>query len=77
MAKIGLGAGNPWNSAALGKDVSAAIGAGMKEAPADLKKAAVHITDASLFFRSRKDLNKDYFNCTLNYQALGRRCHIK
>jgi hypothetical protein len=65
MAKIGLVAGKPWDSAALGKDVSAAIAAGMKEALADLKKASTHITDPSLFFRSRKDLDKDYFNRAL------------
>jgi hypothetical protein len=65
MAKIGLAAGKPWDSAALGKDVSAAIAAGMKEALADLKKASTHITDPSLFFRSRKDLDKDYFNRAL------------
>ena len=65
MAKIGLVAGKRWNSSALGKDVSAAIAAGMKEALADLNKGAVHITDPSLFFRSRKDLNKDYFNRAL------------
>ena len=65
MAKIGLVAGKPWNSSAHGKDVSAAIAAGMKDALEDLHKGAVHITDPSLFFRSRKDLNKDYFNRAL------------
>jgi hypothetical protein len=65
MARIGLGAGKPWNSAALGKDVQAAIAAGMEDALAELKKGATHITDPSLFFRSRKDLNKDYFNRAL------------
>ena len=65
MATIGLVAGKPWDSAALGKDVGAAIAAGMKEAMADLKKAEPHITDPSLFFRSRKDLDKDYFNRAL------------
>jgi len=28
-------------------------------------KASQHITDPSLFFRSRKDTNKDYFNRAL------------
>jgi len=65
MAKIGLVPGKAWDSSALGKDVSAAIAEGMKEALAELKKGSTHITDPSLFFRSRKDLNKDYFDRTL------------
>ena len=65
MAKIGLVAGKPWDSASLGKDVSAAIAAGMQDALAELKKGSTHITDPSLFFRSRKDLNKDYYNRAL------------
>ena len=65
MAKIGLGAGKPWNAAAAGDDVRAAIAAGMQDALAELKKGSTHITDPSLFFRSRKDLNKDYFDRAL------------
>jgi hypothetical protein len=65
MASIGLGAGKAWDSSSLDKDVSAAIAAGMKDALAELKKGSLHITDPSLFFRSRKDLNKDYFNRAL------------
>jgi len=65
MAKIGLVAGKPWDSASHDKDVSAAIAAGMKEALAEFKKGATHITDPSLFFRSRKDLDKDYFSRAL------------
>jgi hypothetical protein len=65
MAKIGLGAGKPWDSSSLAEDVRAAVAAGMKEAVADLKEASTKITDPSLFFRSRKDLNKDYFNRAL------------
>jgi hypothetical protein len=65
MAKIGLVAGKPWDSSSLGKDVSAAIEAGMKDALAELKKGSTHITDPSLFFRSREDLNKDYYNRAL------------
>ena len=38
---------------------------GMQDALAELKKASTHITDPSLFFRSRKDLNKDYFDRAL------------
>ena len=65
MAKIGLVAGKPWDSASLGKDVSAAIAAGMQDALAELKKGSTTFTDPSLFFRSRKDLNKDYYNRAL------------
>jgi hypothetical protein len=65
MAKIGLVPGKAWDSSALGKDVSAAIAEGMKDALAELKKGSTHITDPSLFFRSRKDLDKDYFNRAL------------
>jgi hypothetical protein len=65
MAKIGLAAGKPWDSASLDKDVSAAIAAGMQDALAELKKGSTHITDPSLFFRSRKDLNKDYYSRAL------------
>jgi hypothetical protein len=65
MAKIGLGAGKTWDSSSLDKDVRDAIAAGMKEALAEMKQAALKITDPGLFFRSRKDLNKDYFNRAL------------
>ena len=65
MAKIGLGAGQTWNPSAHGADVNAAIAGGMQEALAELKQGATRITDPSLFFRSRKDLNKDYFDRAL------------
>jgi hypothetical protein len=65
MAKIGLAPGKAWDPSALGKDVSAAIAEGMKDALAELKKGSTHITDPSLFFRSRKDLDKDYVNRAL------------
>ena len=65
MARIGLAAGKPWDSSSFGADVSAAIAAGMKDALAELRKGSNHITDPSLFFRSREDLNKDYYNRAL------------
>ena len=37
----------------------------MKEALAELKKGSENITDPSLFFRSRKDTDKDYFDRAL------------
>ena len=64
-AKIGIGAGQPWDSAALGEDVSAAIAAGMQDALAELQAATTTIDDPSLFFRSREDSNKDYFDRAL------------
>ena len=64
-AKIGIGAGQPWDSAALGEDVSAAIAAGMQDALAQLQAATTNIDDPSLFFRSREDSNKEYFDRAL------------
>ncbi|MBW2161895.1 MAG: DUF1254 domain-containing protein, partial [Deltaproteobacteria bacterium] len=69
MAKIGLVPGKAWDSSELGTDVSAAIAEGMKDALTELKKGSTHITDPSLFFRSRKDLNKDYFSRALGVMA--------
>jgi hypothetical protein len=65
MAKIGLVAGKDWNSSSFDKDISDAIAAGMKSAIDSLAKAALTIADPSLFFRSRKDMNKDYFDRAL------------
>jgi len=65
MAKIGLVAGATWESAKFDKEISAAIAAGVKDALDEMEKRAVLITDPSLFFQSRKDLNKDYFNRAL------------
>jgi hypothetical protein len=65
MAKIGIVAGKKWSASNFDKEISDAIAAGMKEALADLAKASLTITDPSLFFRSRKDLNKDYFDRAL------------
>jgi hypothetical protein len=61
MKKIGLGAKDAKPSA----EIQAAMAKGMEDALAELKKGTTHITDPSLFFRSRKDLNKDYFNRAL------------
>jgi len=61
MAKIGLGT----NAKKPSAEIQAAMHQGMQDALAELKKGETHITDPSLFFRSRKDLNKDYFNRAL------------
>jgi hypothetical protein len=61
MAKIGLGVKSSKPDAAI----QAAMKQGMQDAIAELKKGSTHITDPSLFFRSRKDLNKDYFDRAL------------
>ncbi len=47
------------------------IAAGTKEAIDSLNKAAITFTDPSLFFRSRKDSHKDYFD-----RALGAKVGI-
>ena len=65
MSKIGLGGGAAKPSA----EIQAAMAKGMEDALADLKKASEHITDPSLFFRSRKDLGTDYFNRALGVQV--------
>ncbi|RLA18509.1 MAG: DUF1254 domain-containing protein [Gammaproteobacteria bacterium] len=65
MAKIGLVDGKDWNASSFDKDISTAIAAGMKEAIDSLDKAALTIADPSLFFRSRKDSDKDYFDRAL------------
>ena len=56
MAKIGLGAA----ASKPGAEIQAAMAEGMKEALAEMKKAATGKVDPALFFRSRKDTNKDY-----------------
>jgi hypothetical protein len=61
MAKIGLGA----NAAKPSAEIQAAMAKGLADGLAELKKGALHVTDPSLFFRSRKDLNKDYFDRSL------------
>lgn len=63
--KIGLEAGKKWDASSFDKEISDAIAAGMKEALDSLARAALTISDPSLFFRSRTDLNKDYFNRAL------------
>ena len=60
MAKIGIGPGAPWDPASQDKAYSDAMQAGLNAAIADLKKQSEHITDPSLFFRSRKDTKGDY-----------------
>jgi len=61
MTKIGLGAGAAKPSA----EIQAAMQQGMQDALAELKKASEGSVDPALFFRSRKDTNKDYFNRAL------------
>jgi hypothetical protein len=65
ISEIGVTAGQPWNASSFDKDIAGAITAGMNDALADLKKASNDITDPSLFFRSRKDTDKDYFDRAL------------
>ena len=61
MVKIGLGAGTAKPNA----EIQAAMKLGMKDALDELTKASQGEVDPALFFRSRKDTNKDYFNRAL------------
>ncbi len=63
--KIGITAGKDWDPKSLDPAIRKAIAAGMKEAIDSLQKGTTHIDDPSLFFRTRKDLNKDYYNRAL------------
>jgi hypothetical protein len=65
IAKIGIVAGATWDTKSYTTDVADAISKGMKDALDALKEGSQHITDPSLFFRSRKDTDKDYFNRAL------------
>jgi hypothetical protein len=64
-AKIGIAAGKKWDPTALDPDIREAISAGMQDAMDELQAATTTFDDPSLFFRTRKDLNKDYFNRAL------------
>jgi hypothetical protein len=61
MLKIGLGD----NAQKPSAEIKAAMQQGMQDALAKLKKGETNITDPSLFFRSREDLNKDYYDRAL------------
>ena len=61
MAKIGLGA----NAEKPSAEIQAAMQLGMQDALAELKKGSTTFKDPSLFFRTRKDSNKDYYNRAL------------
>jgi hypothetical protein len=65
IAEIGIVAGQTWAAKSFSTDVADAITAGMKDALDALKKGSQHISDPSLFFRSRKDTDKDYFDRAL------------
>ena len=65
ISRIGVGAGLNWDPASLGDDIPDAISAGMQDAIAQMQEAATSISDPSLFFRSRTDMNKDYFDRAL------------
>jgi hypothetical protein len=65
IAKIGLVAGKTWDSSAMGKDVQAAIAAGLKDGMKELVEGSTTFKDPGLFFRTRKDANKDYYRRAL------------
>ena len=61
MAKIGLGV----NASKPSAEIQTAMQQGIQDAQAELKKASAGEVDPALFFRSRKDTNKDYENRAL------------
>ncbi len=61
-AEIGITAGEAFDGTALDPEVRDAVQAGMNDALADLEAAGANITDPSLYFRTRQDLDQDYFN---------------
>lgn len=63
--RIGIAAGTAWDPDALDPGVRDAIAAGMKDALEELQKATTTFDDPSLFFRTREDLDRDYFNRAL------------
>ncbi len=65
IAEIGVVAGRPWDASSFSKDEAKAISDGMSEALADMKKASEGDVNPALFFRSRKDTDKDYFDRAL------------
>jgi hypothetical protein len=65
IAQIGVVAGQSWDASSFDTATADAISAGAKDAVDALKNASQGSVDPSLFFRSRKDTDKDYFNRAL------------
>jgi hypothetical protein len=65
IAEIGVAPGKPWDADALGDGIAKAVADGMNDALGELKKKSETFTDPSLFFRSRKNTDKDYFDRAL------------
>lgn len=65
IAEIGVAAGQSWDPSSFSKDETRAISDGMSEALAEMKKASEGDVDPALFFRSRKNTGKDYFDRAL------------
>ena len=64
-AKIGVGPGKAWDAESFSPEIREAIASGMKDAIKQLKEGSVSFDDPSLFFRTRKDLDGDYYNRAL------------
>jgi len=69
IAEIGVAPGKQWDASALPDGIATAVADGMGEAQKELKDGANNITDPSLFFRSRQDLDKDWFDRALGVLA--------
>jgi hypothetical protein len=60
FAKIGIGAGKPFDASKLKPEVRAAMEQGIAQASDELKKFAAEQTDSSAFFGTREFLGADY-----------------
>ncbi len=67
FAKIGVGAGKPFDASQLDPAIRAAMEQGVADAEKELKDMALTKTSASGFFGSRQELGKDY----LTQRSLG------
>lgn len=67
FAKIGIGAGKPFDASKLDPAIRAAMEQGVADAEKELKDMALLKTSASGFFGSRQELGKDY----LTQRSLG------
>jgi hypothetical protein len=65
IAQIGLVAGQPWDPASLGAEMTEAIGIGMDDALSELMRAAARPIDPNFLRLSRADTDRDYFSRAL------------
>jgi len=61
-AKIGIVPGKTWDAASFSPEIRTAIASGLKDAIKELKDGTTTFEDPSLFFRTRKDMDGDYYS---------------